>query len=384
MKTFIAAGMLIGMIIGSGIFALPYSISKAGIIWGAIHFLTAFFVVLSLHIIYGNIIYNLPKNRFAGYTKILLGGRMEKISLINTLFSYYGSLLIYVILGGFFLFNIFPFINSFYWSLVFLAIGSIFIFFNFENISKINFYLTVPLIILIILTSLLFLTRINFNNFYKLTHFFSPSWFLPYGIFIFSFSGFAVLPDISDFLKNKNKNYSFSQLKKIIIISQITVAFIYLIFIFSVLGLFGGEVKENIFSDAFQIFSARGMYFMSLAGLLAVLTSFTALSQDFKYIYMIDLKFGFVKSILFVISPIIVFLFLANQKFVEITSFIGGLSFGIFGLIVLIMNEKIENKKKTKEWFGNKTFLRVITTTLTAFIVLTVLDAFFNFIKLTF
>lgn len=376
-----AAGMLIGMIIGAGIFALPYSVGKAGVIWGAIHFLMAFFIILNLHILYGRVVCGLPKNRFVGYAKVLLGKKMEKISLINILFSYYGSLLIYAILGGLFLFNIFPSIKSFYWSLMFLAVGSFLVFFDFERIGKLNFYLTIPLIILLILTSLLFLTKINFNNFYELNYFFSPHWFLPYGVFIFSFSGFAALPGISDFLKRKSKNYSFGQLKKIIAVSQIIVALIYFMFIFSALGLFGGEVKENIFSGALETLGEKGIYLMSFAGLLAVLTSFTALSQDFKYIYMIDLKFSLVRSMLFIISPIIVFLFLANQKFVDVMSFIGGLSFGVFGLIVLIMSKKIENQKKEKKGFNGKIIFGGMTIILAVFIALTVLDGFFKFIN---
>ncbi len=379
MKTTIAALMLIGMIIGAGIFSLPYSVGKAGIIWGSIHFLIAFFVILKLHILYGNVIYNLPKNRFLGYVKVLLNKKMERISLVNILFSYYGSLLIYAILGGFFLFNIFPFLNSFYWSFIFLAIGGVFVLFNFENISKINFYLTIPLIILMILISFLFLTKIDFNNFYKLNRFFSSSWFLPYGIFIFSFSGFAVLPDISDFLKNKKESYPFNQLRKTILISQIAVAAVYFLFIFSVLGLFGEEVKENIFSAVSQILGAKGMYIMSFTGMLAVLTSFLALSQDFKYIYLVDLNFSLLKSFLLIISPLVVFLFLANQRFVEIMSFVGGLSFGVFGLIVLAMNRKIEDKKNTEGGFFKNIILRGMTIILTIFIILTILYTIFDF-----
>src|SRR3989338_2520167 len=126
-----AIGMLIGMIFGAGIFALPYSISKAGLFWGLIHFIAAFFIILELHLLYANIVFYLPgKHRFTGYVEILLGKKAKAIAFLSTLFSYYGTLLVYIILGGFFIFNIFPFLPSFYWSLIFLLFGSFFLFFN--------------------------------------------------------------------------------------------------------------------------------------------------------------------------------------------------------------------------------------------------------------
>ena len=102
--------MLVGMIFGAGVFALPASIAKAGIWWGSIHFFLAFFVVLFLHLLYGEIIFYIPgKHRITGYVEMLLGSRAKFIAFLFTLFSYYGTLLVYAILGGIFLFNAFSF-----------------------------------------------------------------------------------------------------------------------------------------------------------------------------------------------------------------------------------------------------------------------------------
>lgn len=337
-----ATGVFIGMIFGAGIFALPYAVSRAGLWWGLFHFFFAFFLVLFLHLIYAEIVFFLPGNRrFVGYAGILLGKKAKILALLNVFFSYYGALFIYAVLGGFFLLNIFSFYPSYYWSFIFLFLGSLCLFFNLKKIGEINFYLTLPILILIIIAAFLLFPYFEVKNFLKLNNFFSADWFLPYGVFIFSFSGFAVIPDLADFFK---KNNSLKEFKSVIKISQIIVATFYFIFIASVLAVLGDKTSENVIYDISGIIGGKGFLLFSLIGFLSVFTSFIALAQDFKDILFLDFKLP--RRILWflIIAPVAGLLFFLNQKFIELISLVGAFGLGIYGIFILLMAEKFKKQ----------------------------------------
>ena len=46
-------GMMTGLIIGAGVFALPYAFAQAGVFWGTVHLVVSLFIVYLLHQWYG-------------------------------------------------------------------------------------------------------------------------------------------------------------------------------------------------------------------------------------------------------------------------------------------------------------------------------------------
>jgi len=137
-----------GMIFGAGIFVLPFMFAQAGLFWGLIHFAVAFLIILVLNFLYAEVAYyTRGKHRFTGYTEIFLGKTAKHLAFLSTLFSYYGSLLIYGLLGGVFLLNFFQNGGSYkvLASVLFFVVAGIFSFFNLRKIGIINFYLTIPL-----------------------------------------------------------------------------------------------------------------------------------------------------------------------------------------------------------------------------------------------
>lgn len=352
-------GMLVGMIFGAGIFALPYSVVKAGIWWGLIHFLITFSLVLFLHLLYGEIIFNIPgKHRITGYVEILLGKKAKFISFLFTLFSYYGTLLIYVILGGLFLYNIdylnfaqgfFIRTSPFFWSLIFLIFGSIFVILNLRKIGSINFYLTIPLFILVILLVFLTYSYVKTENFLMLDFFKSAQWFLPYGVFVFSFGGFAVIPEIKDILTGQK----LSDFKKTIKISLFIIAIFYLTFIFNIVGISGINTSEDAFSGligflGLEKLGTKIITVGSLIGFLAVFTSFMALATDLKSIFYFDYKISYKLSWGFSVLPILPLFLIASENFISILAAIGAIGLGVFGIFILLMAKKIKEKAEVK------------------------------------
>ena len=93
--------------------------------------------------------YTKGKHRFVGYVEMYLGKKAKFFSMLTTIGAYYGSLLVYAIMGGIFLANFTSLFNGqtvFFLTILFFATGGLMALFKVSRIAEINFYLTLPII----------------------------------------------------------------------------------------------------------------------------------------------------------------------------------------------------------------------------------------------
>ncbi len=342
-------GLLVGMIFGAGIFALPFAIVQAGFFWGIFHFFLALILMIFFHLLYGEIAYfSGEKKRFTGYAEILLGKWAKQFAFLVTIFTDYGSLLVYGVLGGIFLSNFFH-LSSFILSLAFLAGGGILIFSHFEKIASLNFFLSLALAGLVIFLFFYALPHIQMNNF-SFSDFFRQisgnNWFLPYGIWIFALAGFSALPEARDIVSNS----PIKTFKRIILISLILCAILYSIFIFTVIGLSGGKTTEDALGGLVNILGKPGILAGSILGFLAVFTSFIALGADLKNIFHYDFRFPKWLAWLSVAVPPIVLFLLGLKNFIGILGIIGAIGLGFFGILIILMARRLPNRRNDKRF----------------------------------
>ena len=96
--------VLSGMIIGVGMFAIPFSFAAAGFWLGAAELVVLTCIVVILHLLYGEIVLATPEfHRMPGYVRVYLGRRAETVSWASTIFGITGTLLAYLIAGSLFL-----------------------------------------------------------------------------------------------------------------------------------------------------------------------------------------------------------------------------------------------------------------------------------------
>lgn len=333
--------MLVGMIFGAGVFALPFTFAKAGLFWGIFHFVVAFLILVFLHLWYGEVAYyTRGKHRFTGYTEIFLGKKAKFLSFLTTISSYYGSLLVYGILGGIFLSNIFHNFSVIQMSFLFFIIAGILSLGGIEKIATINFYLTIPLFGFIIYLFFAALPAMNVNNFLNDAKIFNNDWFLPYGVWLFALTGFSALPEARDiFSKFPIKNF-----KRVIWISLVLSAIFYLAFIASVWGVSGKFTTEDALSGMAGILGRGALIIGSFIGFLAVFTSYIALAVDMRSIFNFDYKISFTLAwLLSVIPPVILFLIFPHG-FVRILSVTGVLGLGMLGVFIILMRHKMRKR----------------------------------------
>lgn len=340
-------GLLTGMILGAGIFALPFVFARAGIFWGLLHFIIALFLIIILNFLYGEAAFLTDgRRRFTGYVRMYLGKSASHLAFLTTILSYYGTFLIYGLLGGIFLENIFNggrgSFNAFWFSLLFFAAAGIFSFLRFEKIGAVNFYLTIPLLFFILYLAAVSWPLFDFANF-KIDFSFNEAWFLPYGVWLFALSGFASLPEARDVMKGA----SLRDFKKVILWSVLISAFFSLIFALSVLGITGGQTSEDALAGLKIFLGPGGVIIGSLIGFLAVFTSYLALIADLKEIFKIDYGFSVGLAWLFSFVPPLILFFSGAASLAVVLSFIGAVGLGIFGIFILKISEKIESREAT-------------------------------------
>jgi amino acid permease len=340
----------VGMIFGAGVFALPDTFARAGIFWGFFHFALAFVILLFLHLLYGEIaFYTGGKHRLTGYVEIFLGKWAKELIFLTTIVSYYGSLLVYGLLAGLFLANIFVGLSAANLAVLFFVFCGILLLYRKGNTSSINFYLTIPLFGFILYLLFLALPHIKITNF----SFWGADWFLPYGVWLFALSGFSVIPEIRDIFVG----LSVKKFKTVISSGFIIAAFFFLVFILAVYGTGGSTTTEDAISGLAAVLGAKALAVGSLIGFLAVFGAYLALALDMKNIFKIDYKIpNFISILLTVIPPLILFLIGAHD-FVKILGVTGTLGMGVVGVFIILMYRKL---RKTSFWFENFVLIAVL------------------------
>jgi len=329
-----AVGVIGGMIIGSGMFALPYAVNISGIIWGVISAVLALFAVLGIHLAYGEVILGTEeRHRLPGYAKLYLGAAVGRISASLQVIGFNMALLIYAELAGIFL-NILFGGGIFFWTVVFFAAVALILYFqNIERIGFINFILTIPLVLITMLISFLAFQKGSVDNLpvYGSDKFFS------FGIFVFALAGLSVIADAREIFKSE----SVKKLKAAIIFGTTLPFFLYLLFIFGVLSAADGGASKDAISGLAGVLGTGAVKLGAIVGILAVFTSFIALGFDLKQIYELDLKTPkFFSWAAVMLIPLGIYL-LGADDIVKLISIVGGIFIAVDGIIVLLILRKL-------------------------------------------
>ena len=135
-------------------------------------------------------------------------------------------------IGGIFLSNFTSLFNGHtveFMTLLFFATGGLMALFKVNKIAEINFYLTLPIFGFIIYLLFFSFPYIKAENFFSTDNLFlNKNWFLPYGVWLFSLTGFSAIPPTRDlFIDSGIKKF-----KRVISISLFLAIFAYILFVF--------------------------------------------------------------------------------------------------------------------------------------------------------
>jgi amino acid permease len=339
-KFFPALAILIGVIIGAGIFGIPYVISRSGIIPSFFYFLILGTVILLLHLFFGEIVLRTKeKHRLIGYSKIYLGRLGEVLITISTLFGMTGALLAYLIIGGEFLEIIFSPILGFEsstFSLIFWAILSYFIFRGVRVIAKTEIITNTIFFLIVFIVFCFLLPKIHIENFTLVD---MKNIFLPYGVIMFSLMGLVGVPEMVEILKTPEEKAS---LKKIIIISSIIVIILYLLFSLAVVGVSGRDTSPDTLSGLSPYLGNKIIILGALFGVITLADSFFVICLSLKNSLVYEYhSSNFLASLLSSGLPLILFL-IGFRSFIGVIGLVGTILGMIDGVVILLIFLKIK------------------------------------------
>ena len=182
---------LAGSIIGVGFLSLPYITIKVGIWAMLFYFAVLTMFIVFVHVIFAQISLKTPDHkRWPGFVGFYLGVGAKRIVLALMTLGSFGILLVYLIIGGEFLTNIFAPIfggSPLLYVLVYFAFASIFIYFGEKIIPKIDFLAISSLLAILLIILMKGFANIKIENIFTVQPMLNDfkTMFLPYGDIMF-------------------------------------------------------------------------------------------------------------------------------------------------------------------------------------------------------
>ena len=329
-----AVGIIIGMIIGSGMFALPYAVVVSGLWWALISALVAFVAVLAIHLAYGEVVSNSTEaHRLPGFVRKYFGPFAGNVSSVAQIISFNTTLLVYGILGGKFLSVVLGTGSAGTWTIAFFAVCSfIFLIASVRTIGLINLLLSIPLVGVTLWVSWLALRSGSAERISQINGI-EP--LFAFGVFVFALSGLSVIADAKSIFRNSS--HAPYRLCHAIIAGTAAAAALYLIFTVAVLSVSGAATTQDALSGMMPYLGDWIVRVGALVGFLAVITSYLALGYDLRKIYELDR--GDSTWLSWVLIAIIPFgLYAAGATdFIKLMSLVGGLFIVLDGIFVILI-----------------------------------------------
>ena len=338
------ASLLAGTIIGAGIFALPFVFMKAGIIAGLFYLIVFCLVFILIHLMYAEVIIKTDgDHNFPGYVRVYLGRRGFWLANLTSILGLFLILLIYLVLSLSFLNLILPAgsgISDIFKIMFFWLIGSAAIFLATKRLVFSEFLTTSGIVLIALL--LFVLGIFNFDKIISIRTFNLKNIFLPYGVILFSLMGRVAIPSVIRYFKKIGQPVAGA--KKAIILGTSIPAFVYLLFVFGILGL-SGSVSEDAVSGLINSVNPIILVLVGVFGFISVLDSYNVVGLDIKNSLSLDLKFSrFWAGSIVVILPLLLF-WLGLSNFLELAGIIGGVFIALEGILIGLMYLKLPDKK---------------------------------------
>lgn len=332
MKFLQAVLILSGMIIGVGMFGIPFSFAAAGFWLGALELAVLTGLMALIHLLYARIILATPlPHRLPGYVRLHLGGYAEVLAVLSSFFGIIGSLLAYILVGSIFLHNIFQGFwtgsSEMFWAVVITSSSALVTLLGLKKEAFIDSVLSAALIAFLGYIIFLLFPQVRVENFSGIN---LSEAFLPYGVLLFALAGSAAIPDVVAILKRDSKKIS-----RAVLAGTFIPAIIYFLFAFAVGGAIGSGVSEEAVKSLKNIMSANSFLVLGIVGFLAVYDSYIILNSNAQALLKLDFRFP--QKVAWILASLVPFALyaLGIQNFILIIGASGAVAGGIeIGLII--------------------------------------------------
>ncbi|MCX6799699.1 MAG: hypothetical protein NT091_00945 [Candidatus Falkowbacteria bacterium] len=349
-KYFQAVFVLIGTIIGVGMFSMPYIISKAGLLFLLIYLPVLGCVEYFTLKLYAEIILSTKENhRLPGYATKYLGKKSKWFTSIVTTLGNYGAILAYIIVGGIFSHALFgPIWGG---SLLLHTTGmflveSLIVLLGLKYISKAETYLTT---LLLIVTGVIVWKAKNYIN---LSNYTQADWSLaalPYGPILFAVGGGTAVPMVCQILKNDKK-----KIKSALGLGLAISLFVMFVFVITVVGVTGANTSVDTLAGLNLVLGDEMVKVALLFGILAIATSFFTSCECQREVYSWDFKMNNTFAWALACGVPYILYILGVQNLTTVVSLTGAVTGGLLGILLILIALKVKKKADLKSIIQNK------------------------------
>jgi len=316
--------LLLGTIIGAGMFSLPISLGRTGTLIFLLFTLVLGYLLGKVNWFYHQVIAKVKdRHQLPGYVKKILGERASFVATISLLFSTFGALLAYLILSGQFISKIAP-LSATQGSWIFYMAVTLMLFFGGRHLEILDVFITLAkLLILGVVIVFTFNPTVLSANLTLLPELKFKALLLAYGAILFALTGYSIVPELK---KEGSIRHSINW-------AQIISVAIYVFFAFNFLPFLSG--------DGFLFLNPLHSFLFNLAGIFGVLTPYLMLS--WVSYDLLDKDLGFPKKealVLTLVAPLLLYL-LGLNDFMAVLSVSGGVFLGMIAILIAQMYAKV-------------------------------------------
>ena len=339
-KFFYATAVLVGSMVGVGIFGLPYAFAQAGF-WVGMGLLVAIgLATLLIDLMYGEVILRThAQHQIMGYARLYLGPYAQRILFFSAVLMGYVALLAYIIISGDFLNTLLS--HFFYapvstYSILFGIVLSLAVLRGIKTISRVELLfsgLFVVVMGLILFTGWPSIQSANFIGFNR------ANIALPYGVLLFAFGGLLAVPIQRQLLVGQER-----KLWPAISLAVLFTAGLYAVFTTTVVGVSGPVTTPDTVSGLYQFLGSNITILISLFGAFAITTAFLMHASALVNTFHQDFKIHRFNAWLLAVAPPLVLFLLGIRSFIGIISLAGGVALALEQILIVFLYAKAKSK----------------------------------------
>lgn len=328
-----ATAVLVGTMVGVGIFGIPFVFAKAGFVVGTVFLLFAAGVTLLSNLFFAEVILRThAPHQLVGYAGRYLGPGYKRLMLMTNTLGIYGALLAYIVVVGEFFHNIFSasfFIHPSIYSIIFAVIMAVVLLVRFRTVASIEFFLTGLFFVVIAVIVLVGVPKVDVSNYLGVTWEF---WFLPYGVLLFAFGGLTSIPIQRQILVGQEH-----KLRSAIILAVSIGAIFFFVFAAVVVGISGDVTSPDALSGLFEVLGFKIILLGSVFGIAAISTSYLMLGTALKEIFQLDYQLSKQWSWFLVVLPPFLLFAAGLRTFIDIIGLVGAVAIGIETVVLILL-----------------------------------------------
>lgn len=326
-----AASVLIGTMVGAGIFGIPFAFSNAGLLIGGLWLVGITAMMTLFNLLFAELTLSTEgHHQISGYAKIWLGAWGRRLTTLVNVISIYGALLAYLIIFGEFSHNIlaqyisadpelYAVIFAVGWSVLWLA--------RVRTMAAIESGLIVIYTSVIALIAVMGVPRMHLANLLTGERAF---WFLPYGVLLFALSGMSAVPIQRTLLAGRER-----LMRPAIMWAMGLTAVLYAVFAVVVVGISGSGTSPESLAGLFGLLGTPVIIIGSALGLLTVSTSYIALGTALWENFTMDYHIRPLTAWALTLFPPLLFFWSGMRDFIDVIGLVGAVSGGLLGVVVL-------------------------------------------------